>query len=83
VKQTCYDIHMNWNLIGWFGAIAVGGAGTALTYLYPEIKTFGYSLLIFSLVAAVATFLGLLQKLIEHVRAFRAFHRFSESGDSL
>jgi hypothetical protein len=36
---------MGWNGIGWFAAACLGAAGTALTFLYPTHREFGYFLL--------------------------------------
>ena len=54
---------MNWNLIGWLAAVAIGGAGTGLTYLYPEHRSFGYALLVIAGLTGFLTVIGLVHKL--------------------
>ena len=62
---------MGWNLIGWLWALGVGAAGTAVTYLYPDHRDFGYVLLLVAVIAALLALFGLFQKLAIHIRALR------------
>jgi hypothetical protein len=61
---------MGWNLIGWFFALAVGAAGTAVTFLYPTHREFGYFLLGIAALCLCAAIWGTLRLCWPHVARF-------------
>src|ERR1700730_13775939 len=49
---------MGWNGIGWFAGICLSAAGTAVTFLYPTHREFGYFLLGIAVLCLCATVWG-------------------------
>jgi hypothetical protein len=60
---------MGWNGIGWFVAVCLGTAGSAVTYLWPDYRAFGYLLLVVAFASLVGASWGLAEKLFPKVRA--------------
>jgi hypothetical protein len=63
---------MGWNGIGWFVAVCLGLAGTALTYLYPTHREFGFVLLAIAALCFLAAVWGTLRLGWPHVHALRS-----------
>jgi hypothetical protein len=60
---------MGWNGIGWFVALCLGTAGSAVTYLWPDYRAFGYLLLVVAFASLVGAIWGLSEKVFPKVRA--------------
>lgn len=60
---------MGWNGIGWFVAVCLGAAGTAVTFLYPAYREFGYFLLGIAALCFCAAVWGALRLGWPHLRA--------------
>ena len=53
---------MDWNLIGWLGALAYCGVGVALPYLFPDYRSSGYFFLWSAGLAGLLAVIGLVHK---------------------
>jgi hypothetical protein len=49
---------MDWNAVGWLIAVGLGALGTAVTYLWPGAREFGYFLLAIGAIAFVVAAFG-------------------------
>src|SRR6266404_8479337 len=62
---------MGWNGIGWCVAAFLGAAGTAVTFLYPTHREFGYFLLVVAILCLVAAVWGTIDLMRPNLQALR------------
>lgn len=60
---------MGWNGIGWFIALGLGALGSAVTYLWPNFREFGYFLVAVGVLALVVAIVGALRSGWPHFKA--------------
>lgn len=60
---------MGWNGIGWFIALGLGALGSAVTYLWPSFREFGYFLVAVGVIALVVATVGVVRSGWPHFKA--------------